>query len=190
MPQMRDGFERSARFRDATAGSAQNCREWSPTLGVRVDEQDVREGGAFQRRGQRFFQDVRKLERNSEKNDGDLMFGGAYDLTTESQPRGAGAIEVQLDVDPFSALASWLASNESGIHAASRDVREAAPHSSTAVNSYASVRDDPDVSSTVDADATCNNTIPFVHSQTMSVGAPSGKSDRVTFASYAQRCDR
>lgn len=84
MPQVRDGFERSARFGDATASSAQNCREWSPTLGVRVDEQDVREGGTFQRRGQRVLQDVRKLERNGGKTDGDLMFGGAHDLTTES----------------------------------------------------------------------------------------------------------
>lgn len=64
MPEVRDGLERSARFGDATAGSAQNCREWRPTLGVRVDEQDMREGGTFQRRDQRVFHDVRKLERN------------------------------------------------------------------------------------------------------------------------------
>jgi len=84
MPEVRDGFERGARFGDATPGPAQNCREWGPTLGVRVDEQDMRERGTFQCRDQRVIHDVRKLEWNSGKTDGDLTFGGAHDLTTES----------------------------------------------------------------------------------------------------------
>src|SRR5689334_21407564 len=75
------------------------------------------------------------------------------------------------------------------MHAASGDVRKAASHGSTVVKNCASVRDDPDMLSTVDRDATCKSPA-FAHGRGWPPRHLRCKNYRVTFASRAQRCDR